>query len=307
MVTTHKYEYPPNSSTPGTTRQWGSSGTLTAIPLYDHHNLPPSPQRKGAAGGKLLIKTTHLSQTPLSLGRVVESFHDGYTMGEVVLGPFGWSEYVLHDMRHTSPATVDKVSSRDLPRYLALAAAGTEAWFGVKAVGDGRDGVLMVSGAATGTGVLAAQIARAAGWREVWGLMDGEEGVAVAKGNCDRVWEVQDPEWRGEIEMVAAVLVCGRDREILRELKRGAVAVVCGGDDIVPEIKGLLDERGVRLERVRASEQAEQREEALDRLEKLVIEGKVQVAVNVRKGRFEDVPEVVRSAGVGEIIVELVE
>jgi len=240
MVTTHKSQYPLNASTPGITRLW-SAGVLTTVSLYSQHNLPSPPQRKGAAGGKLLIKTTHLSNSPLSIGRIVESFHDGYTIGETVIGPFGWREYVLHDMEHTS--TVGKVSERecrDLPRYLSLATGGVEAWVGVRAAGGG-DGVLMVSGAEKGVGVLAAQIARAMGWK-VWGVAKGVEGVAVAKdtGGCERVWQLQDLEWRREMEMVNVVLACSGDKEVLRVMKRGAVVVACGDSDVESETKGLL-------------------------------------------------------------------
>jgi hypothetical protein len=50
----------------------------------------------------------------------------------------------------------------------------------------------------------------------------------------------------------------------------------------------------------------EQREEALEKLERLAAEGKMQVVVDVRKGRFEEILEIMKSAGVGELIVEFV-
>ncbi|KAI5778014.1 hypothetical protein EDC01DRAFT_791227 [Geopyxis carbonaria] len=139
MVVTHKSTIPfsTHSFTPGVTRTWTLSSSpphtavLTTVPLYSASNLPPPPQTKGSAGGKLLLQIHYLdlsearaalhpglvsrvlhstlhTATPCEPGdalpavgvaSVVESFEDGWSKGDLVVGPLGVREWVLFDVR----------------------------------------------------------------------------------------------------------------------------------------------------------------------------------------------------------------
>ena len=95
-----------------------------------------------------------------AIGQVVESHHPEYAAGDFVLGLLGWQEYCASD--GAAPAPVSRFKRvHPLPRYLGvLGNSGMTAYFGMLDVARPREGeTVVVSGAAGGTGSIAAQIA----------------------------------------------------------------------------------------------------------------------------------------------------
>ncbi|KAI5785442.1 hypothetical protein FPQ18DRAFT_416481 [Pyronema domesticum] len=300
MVVTHKYLYAENSSTPGVSRIWNND-TLSTVPLYSTDNLPPPPQRIGSAGGKLLIKITHVCNTVLAVGRVIECFDDGFNLGDIVIGPFGWRDYVL--AHATDVEGIPENEKADIPRYLALKGSGVIAYHAICKAGQG--GTMLIDGASCGIAIIAEQVAALMNWK-VWGRSK-KDGVMVASatGGCKRVWtETSDIE---DMEMVNSVLACnGVDKDLAEIMKRGTRLVFCGECETTPETRGMMDERDIKQEKVCFSDLTkEDKTKAFEALMKWGDEGKIHVVVDLQNAHFEAIPVIMKAGGVGEIVVEL--
>jgi len=119
---------------------------------------------------------------PLALGdvmvggtvsEVVESKHDGFAVGEKVLGMFGWQDYANSD-----GAGVSKVDDALVPltAYLGVAGMpGVTAWYGLNKIIAPKAGQTVVVSAASGAvGSVVGQLAKLAGCRAV-GIAGGPE------------------------------------------------------------------------------------------------------------------------------------
>jgi NADPH-dependent curcumin reductase len=109
----------------------------------------------------------------LAVGRVVESRHHEFAVGDVVSGTFGVQNYAL-----SNGAGVSKIDTTLAPptTYLAaLGISGLTAYFGLLDVGRPEPGqTVLVSGAAGSVGNIVGQIARIKGCRAV-GIAGGED------------------------------------------------------------------------------------------------------------------------------------
>ena len=138
------------------------------------------------------------------VGEVIESRHEGYRPGERVLGTFGWQEYAISDGGGAIP--VNKVPG-DVPPTMPLSVLGITsltAYFGLKEIGQPKEGeTVVVSGAAGATGSVAGQLATRWGCRVI--------GIARGAEKC---------EWlTGELGFDAAIDYKGENvNERLREL-----------------------------------------------------------------------------------------
>ena len=95
------------------------------------------------------------------VGEVIESRHQNYQVGDIVVGMLGWQEYAL--IGEGGPFAAQKIDpEHPLPSYLGiLGGTGLTAYFGLLDVGKPTPGdTVVVSGAAGATGSVAAQIAK---------------------------------------------------------------------------------------------------------------------------------------------------
>ena len=109
----------------------------------------------------------------LGIGRVVESRHPGFAVGDEVSGIFGVQRYALSD-----GADINKVDTTLAPASVhlgALGISGLTAYFGLLDIGKPEPGqTVLVSGAAGSVGSVVGQIARIKGCRAV-GIAGGEQ------------------------------------------------------------------------------------------------------------------------------------
>ena len=170
------------------------------------------------------------------IGRVVESRHPDFAVGESVFGQFGVQRYAVSDGRGVM--RVD-TSLAPAPVHLgALGMTGLTAYFGLLEVGRPERGqTVVVSGAAGAVGSVAGQIARIKGCRTV-GIAGGPEKCAwlVEELGFDAAIDYKAGELRAELRRHAPDRIdvyfdnVGGETldEVLRRLARGARVVICG-------------------------------------------------------------------------------
>ena len=170
------------------------------------------------------------------LGRVVESRHPDYEVGDVVSGLFGVQRFAISD---GSGVTQVDTALAPAPVHLgALGMTGLTAYFGLLDIGRPEAGqTVVVSGAAGAVGSVAGQIARIKGCRVV--------GIAGGPKKCD--WLTEELGFDGAIDYKRGDLRAqlreqtpdGVDvyfdnvggeilDEVLRRIARGARVVICG-------------------------------------------------------------------------------
>jgi NADPH-dependent curcumin reductase CurA len=107
------------------------------------------------------------------VGRIVESRHADFAVGDEVYGVFGVQRYALSDGRGVTP--VDTTLAPAPVHLGVLGISGLTAYFGLLDVGRPEPGqTVVISGAAGSVGSVAGQIARIKGCRAI-GIAGGEE------------------------------------------------------------------------------------------------------------------------------------
>lgn len=109
-----------------------------------------------------------------SIGRVVETKHTGYDVGDYVTGWMGVQQYAVSDGKNG--ATKIFPFGLPLPKFLGvLGMPGLTAYFGLLKVGLPKEGeTVVVSGAAGAVGMVVGQIAKIKGCKVV-GIAGGQE------------------------------------------------------------------------------------------------------------------------------------
>jgi NADPH-dependent curcumin reductase len=166
------------------------------------------------------------------IGRVLDSRHPDFNVGDEVYGVFGVQRYAISD--GTGARRVD-TSLAPAPVYLgALGISGLTAYFGLLDVGRPEPGqTVVVSGAAGSVGSIVGQIARIKGCRAV--------GIAGGPEKC--AWLVE------ELGFDAAIDYKGEDvRAQLREHAPGGVDVFFDnvGGEVLEHVLSRLA-RGARV------------------------------------------------------------
>jgi NADPH-dependent curcumin reductase len=147
-----------------------------------------------------MSRDTYMPKIPLdevmrasAAGQVVESHHSGYKSGELVIGLFGWQDYVVTNGGGSGLDSIRKVPA-GIPPNLALSLFGTTgltAYFGVNDIGQTKPGeTFVVSAGAGAVGSIAGQIAKIKGSRVI--------GIAGGKAKCD--WVVSEAHFDGAID-----------------------------------------------------------------------------------------------------------
>jgi NADPH-dependent curcumin reductase len=166
------------------------------------------------------------------IGRVIESRHPDYAVGDEVFGVFGVQRYAVSD--GTGARKID-TSLAPAPVYLgALGLSGLTAYFGLLDIGRPEPGqTVVVSGAAGSVGSLVGQIARIKGCRAV--------GIAGGPEKC--AWLVDELGFDAAIDYKA-----GEVREQLREHTPDRVDVYFDnvGGDVLDQVLLRLA-RGARV------------------------------------------------------------
>jgi NADPH-dependent curcumin reductase len=170
------------------------------------------------------------------IGRVVDSRHPDFAVGELVSGMFGVQRYATSDGQGVR--RVD-TSLAPAPVHLgALGVTGLTAYFGLLDVGRPEPGeTVLVSGAAGAVGSVAGQIARIRGCRVV-GIAGGPDKCAwlIEELGFDAAIDYRRADLRSELRRHAPDGVdvyfdnVGGEvlDEVLLRLARGARVVICG-------------------------------------------------------------------------------
>jgi NADPH-dependent curcumin reductase len=172
----------------------------------------------------------------LGAGRVVESRHPGFAVGDHVSGIFGVQRYALSD--GTDVNRIDTDLAPATVHLGALGISGLTAYFGLLDIGKPAPGqTVLVSAAAGSVGSIVGQIARINGCRAV-GLAGGEQKCRwlVEEVGFDAAIDYKSADLRAELKFHAPDgvhvffdNVGGATLEAaLNRLARGARIVLCG-------------------------------------------------------------------------------
>ncbi|MBV9943621.1 MAG: NADP-dependent oxidoreductase [Solirubrobacterales bacterium] len=259
------------------------------------------------------------------LGRVTESRHPDFSVGEHVSGVFGVQRYVISDGRNVN--RVD-TSLAPAPVHLgALGMTGLTAYFGLLDVGRPEPGqTVVVSGAAGAVGSVAGQIARIKGCRAV-GIAGGPAKCAwlVEELGFDAAIDYKRGDLRADLRRHAPDGVDvyfdnvggGTLDEVLRRLARGARVVICGA---ISQYNAREAPRGpanyMQLLVERASmtgflvfDYTDRYGEAIAQLAGWRRAGELRSREDVVRGDLEDFPEVFlrlfRGENTGKLILQL--
>jgi NADPH-dependent curcumin reductase CurA len=261
------------------------------------------------------------------IGRVIESRHPDYEIGELVSGVFGVQRHAVSDGRGVT--RID-TSLAPAPVHLgALGVTGLTAYFGLLDIGRPQPGqTVVISGAAGAVGSVVGQIARIKGCRVI--------GIAGGREKCD--WLVGNLGFDAAIDYKSGGVRAGlrehaRDGidvlfdnvggeildEGLRRIARGARVVICGA---ISQYNAEQPPRGpasyMQLVVARASmtgflvfDYTDRYTEGISQLAQWLRAGDLQSREDVVRGDIEQFPEVFlrlfRGENTGKLVLQLAE
>jgi NADPH-dependent curcumin reductase len=274
------------------------------------------PTQRGWLGGD-----TYLPAVPIGgvvraggIGEVVASRHDGFAVGDVVQGTFGWQEHALtNGVTETGPVTKLRGGITPEQALGVFGVTGLTAWFGLTNVGKPNPGdTVLVSGAAGATGSVVVQIAKALGCTVI-GIAGGAEKCrwVVEQAGADACIDYRAGNVARAIREHARkgvnVVFENVGGEILdaalANLAQGARVVLCGGissyndtaEDRSPGLRNYMNLTVMRaaMEGFIVLDYAKRYGEGVAALSKLMAEGKLKTAEDVAHG-FENCPATLR-------------
>jgi NADPH:quinone reductase len=182
-----------------TNRKFTLASRPVGMPKESDFKLVESPVLSPNAG-EMLVKTLYVSVDPYMRGRmndaksyaapveiggvmvggvagkVVDSNHPKFAVGDIVQGEFGWQEYTISNgkgVRKVDPSIAPVSTSLGV-----LGMPGLTAYFGLLDIGQPKPGeTVVVSGAAGAVGSIVGQIAKIKGCRAI-GIVGGDDKVS---------------------------------------------------------------------------------------------------------------------------------
>lgn len=147
--------------------------------LIEQHYVSLDPAMRGWMNeGKSYIEPVEIDAVMRagSIGKVIESKHSNYQVGDCLTGWGGVQQYVTTNVENWHKVDTSLVP---MPMYLSvLGMTGMTAYFGILEVGEIKAGdIVLISGAAGAVGSVVGQIAKIKGCRVV--------GIAGGKDKCE--------------------------------------------------------------------------------------------------------------------------
>ncbi len=249
-----------------------------------------------------------------AVGQVVASKHDGFSVGDIVQGTFGWQDYFVSNGR-TLTGAVSKVPAGVDPKAVlgVFGITGLTAYFGMLDLGEPKEGsVVLVSGAAGATGSVAGQIAKIKGAATVIGIAGGPEKCAwvVEQAGFDSCIDYKSEDVTKAIKALAPKGINIYFDNVGGPILESALAnvalharvVLCGGissgygvEDLPPGPRNYMQ---LVIMRARAEgfivlDYAKRFPEAVKELAQWLGEGKIHYAEDIQEG-LENAPATLR-------------
>jgi NADPH-dependent curcumin reductase CurA len=256
------------------------------IPEAEHFEIVEVPVSK-LDNGQILVRNIYLSVEPamrgwvsaaanyleavplgavmraFAVGRIKESRHPEFRVGEFVTGMFGWQDYAAVDAKEIQR----KITDTDLPISTSLGILGLNgltAYFGLLEVGQPKGGeTVVVSTAAGAVGSCVGQIAKIKGCRTV-GIAGGPQKVRLCldefrydaaidykAGDLDSALAAACPDG---VDIYFDNTAGAISDAVLKQLRVSARVVICGTASIAswePIPRGPRVERHLLVKRAR--------------------------------------------------------
>ena len=240
-----------------------------------------------------------------SVGQIIESKDENFSIGDIVMGTFGWQEYAAVDSSF-GLLPIQKLPE-GIPHTSALSIygiTGLTAFFGMIDIGQPKEGdTVLVSGAAGATGSVAGQIARIHGAKNVIGIAGGSEKCnwVVKEAGFDSCIDYKNDDVASKLLELAPKgidvyfdNVGGKILEIaISQIAQNARIVMCGGissgytiEALPPgpsTLTNLIIQRG-RMEGFIVLDFAQRFGEAMIQLGTWVSEGKIVYQEDIAEG-----------------------
>jgi NADPH-dependent curcumin reductase len=236
-----------------------------------------------------------------TVGRIEQSRHADFAVGDFVTGMFGWQDYAIVEAKQIDR----KIADRDLPVSTALGVLGLNgltAYFGLLDVGQPKAGeTVIVSTAAGSVGSCVGQIAKIRGCRTV-GIAGGPEKVRLCREafRFDAAIDYQNADMDTAIASACPNGIdiyfdntSGRISDaVMKHLNIGARVIICGTASIAswdPLPLGPRVERHLLVKRARMQgfiifDYAPRFAEGLRELARWIREGLIQYREDILDG-----------------------
>lgn len=252
------------NSIPSTMHQIVLASRPNGLATVDNFRLETAPVPE-IKDGEVLVKTLYLGVAPVMLrymtnetsfekpleigdvmhgrgvGRVVESKHPDYQVGDLIQAKLRWREYALVD-GNDNYYLIYKMQNTDLPAshgISSLAMSGFTGLIGMREIANVKAGEqVLVSGAAGGVGSQAGFAARALGAEKIVGIAGGAEKCkllinrlgydAAIDYKNDNVAEKLDEFFPNGIDVYFDNVFGGILDEVLLRINRRARIALCG-------------------------------------------------------------------------------
>ncbi|QNI06129.1 NADP-dependent oxidoreductase [Mycobacterium kubicae] len=259
------------------------------------------------------------------IGRVIESRHREFAVGDELFGTFGVQRYAVSDGKDVT--RVDTTVAPAPVHLGALGISGITAYFGLLDVGRPQPGqTVVVSGAAGSVGSIAGQIARINGCRAI-GIAGGQDKCRwlVEELGFDAAIDYKAGDLRGQLKVHAPNgidvffdNVGGATLEAaLARLARGARIVICGAIsqyNADGELRGPANYMQLLVARASMTgfvvfDYADRYAEAVAQLADWLRSGELRSREQVIHGSVGDFPEVLlalfRGENTGKLVLAL--